>query len=302
MKISLVGLSGCGKTSLYSVVFAEKTPEETKSLSPTILFETRRHPFLGLEISLFDFGGQDQYIKEYLSKPKLFFGTDVLIPIVDLHDPNSFEKAKEYFEDILKLYETAPQKPRIYLLLHKYDSEDYQKELLDTNVKRAKEYFADVFKNYDTKIYLTSIYEQEKLTNILRDILIGSYEDIKEHIKKAEDHLKEIDARLIISDISGNVLVHNVQGVSSGLSLRSDLRDYINSCNIIRENVFLTDSASFKGTAEEGKELELHIFKFILAVMLMKSGTLDEASLEKLKILLNDMNLFADIILKIHSD
>ena len=45
MKISLVGLGGCGKTSLYSVAFAEKRPEETKSLSPTILYETRRHPF-----------------------------------------------------------------------------------------------------------------------------------------------------------------------------------------------------------------------------------------------------------------
>jgi len=42
MKISLVGLSGCGKTSLYSVAFAAKSPEDTKSLSPTILYETRR--------------------------------------------------------------------------------------------------------------------------------------------------------------------------------------------------------------------------------------------------------------------
>ncbi len=42
MKISLVGLSGCGKTSVYSVSFAAKSPEETKGLSPTILYETRR--------------------------------------------------------------------------------------------------------------------------------------------------------------------------------------------------------------------------------------------------------------------
>lgn len=42
MKISLVGLGGCGKTSLYSVAFAEKTAEDTKGLAPTILYETRR--------------------------------------------------------------------------------------------------------------------------------------------------------------------------------------------------------------------------------------------------------------------
>ncbi len=58
MKISLVGLGGCGKTSVYSVAFAEATPEQTKSLSPTILYETRRHLFLGLQVGIFDFGGQ----------------------------------------------------------------------------------------------------------------------------------------------------------------------------------------------------------------------------------------------------
>jgi len=302
MKISLIGLSGCGKTSLYSIIFAGKTPEETKRLSPTILYETRRHPFLGLEISIFDFGGQDQYLKEYLDQPKVFMGTDVLIPIVDLHDPNSFEKAKQYFEEVLKIYKENYQKPKICLFLHKYDSEDYQKELLDTNVKKGKEIFTNLFKEYEPVTYLTSIYDQQNLTKIFRDILIGSYAELKSHIEKAEKHLREINARIIISDISGNVLVHNVQGVSSGLALRADLRDFINSCNIIRENVFLSDSAEFKGNSEEGKELQLYIFKYILAVLIMKSEEeLDSDSLEKIRILLNDMKLFSDIIVNIHS-
>lgn len=302
MKISLVGLSGCGKTSLYSVIFAEKTPEQTKGLSPTILYETRRHPFLGLEISLFDFGGQEQYRQEYLNQPKVFLGTDVLLPIVDLHDPESFEQAKEYFVDVLKLYKENYQKPTIYLLLHKYDSEDYQKELLDTNVKKAKETFEPLFKEYNAQTYLTSIYEQQKLTTIFRDILVSSYAELKNQIEKAEEHLKEINARIIISDISGNVLVHNVQGVSTGLSLRADLRDFISSCNVIRENVFMSDSADFKGSSEEGKELELHIFKYILAVLIMKTEELDTDSSDKIRVLMNDMKLFSDIIVNLHSE
>lgn len=303
MKISLIGLSGCGKTSLYSVIFAEKTPEETKGLSPTILYETRRHPFLGLEISIFDFGGQDQYIKEYLDKPKIFMGTDVLIPVVDLHDPNSFDKSKKYFEDIIKLYKENYQKPKICLFYHKYDTEDYQKELLDTNIIKAREIFSDIFKDYKPQTFLTSIYDQQNLTKIFRDILMGSYSELKGHIEKAEKHLQEINARIIISDISGNVLVHNVQGVSSGLSLRADLRDFISSCNVIRENVFLSDSAEFKGNSEEGKELQLYIFKYILAVLIMKSeGELDPESSEKIRVLLKDMKLFSDIIVSIHSE
>ena len=123
IKISLVGLGGCGKTSLYSVAFAEKTPEDTKRLSPTILYETRRHPFLGLQVGIFDFGGQEQYRNEYMEKPEVFRGTDILICIVDLHDPNSFDQAKKYFDGLLDIHRKNNEKPKIYLFLHKYDTE-----------------------------------------------------------------------------------------------------------------------------------------------------------------------------------
>ncbi len=302
MKISLVGLGGCGKTSLYSVAFAEKSAEDTKRLSPTILYETRRHPFLGLQVGIFDFGGQDQYRKEYLEKPEVFRGTDILIPIVDLHDPDNFDQAKEYFNGLLNIYRQNNEKPKITLFLHKYDTEDYQKELLDTNVKKAKDMFLDLFKDYDFEYMLTSIYEQDKLAKIFRDILISSYSELKTHVEKAEKQLEEIKAKIIISDISGNVISHNVQGVSSGLTLRGDLRDYINACNTVRENIFMSDSANFKGRNADGKEIELHIFKYIISVIVMKSGEIDMESQDKLNMLLNDMKLFADLIISAHSE
>lgn len=303
MKISLVGLGGCGKTSLYSVAFAEKSPEDTKSLSPTILYETRRHPFLGLSVGIFDFGGQEQYRKEYLAKEgQVFRGTDILVPVVDLHDPKRFEEAKEYFTELLSLYRSNNEKPKIFLLLHKYDTEDYQKELLDTNVKKAKDTFIALFKDYNFDHMLTSIYEQDKLAKAFRDILISSYADLKAHVEKAEKHLQEIKAKVIVADISGNVIVHNVQGVSSGLTLRGDLRDFINASNTVRENVFMSDSAEFKGRCEDGKEIELHIFKYIISVLIMKSGTLDMGSQDKLNTLLGDMALFADIIIAQHQE
>ena len=232
MKLSLVGLGGCGKTSLYSVAFAAKSPEETKSLSPTILYETRRHPFLGLQVGIFDFGGQEQYRKEYLENSDAFRGTDILVPIVDLHVPNKFAEAKEYFTGLLDIYRKNNEKPKIFLLLHKYDVENYQKELLDTNIQKAKEIFLDIFKDYDFNYMLTSIYEQDKLAKAFRDILISSYSDLKAHVEKAEQQLDEIKGKVIVADISGNVIIHNVKGVSSGLTLRGDLRDFINACNI----------------------------------------------------------------------
>ncbi len=237
-----------------------------------------------------------------MEKPDIFRGTDILIPIVDLHDPANFEQAKEYFEELLNIYRKHNERPKVFLFLHKYDTEDYQKELLDTNVKNAKETFLDVFKDYEFESMLTSIYDQDKLAKVFRDILISSYAELKTHVEKAEEKLKEIKAKVIVADISGNVISHNVQGVSSGLTLRGDLRDFINACNTVRENIFMSDSAEFKGRNDEGKEIELHIFKYIISVLVMKSGTLDMASQDQLNMLLNDMKLFADIIISAHTE
>ncbi len=237
-----------------------------------------------------------------MDKPEVFRGTDILIPIVDLHDPNTFQEAKDYFINLLDLYRKNNEKPKIFLFLHKYDTEDYQKELLDTNVKNAKEIFLDIFKDYDFDYMLTSIYEEDKLAKVFRDVLISEYAELKKHVEKAEKQLDEIKAKVIIADISGNVIVHNVQGVSSGLTLRGDLRDFINACNTVRENIFMADSARFSGRDEDGKEIELHIFKYIISVLIMKQAELSRESQDKLNMLLNDMKLFADLIISAHTD
>ncbi|MEX2704038.1 MAG: ADP-ribosylation factor-like protein [Candidatus Freyrarchaeum guaymaensis] len=303
MKISLVGLSGCGKTSIYLTTFASKKPEETKGVAPTIMYEIRRHPFLGLEVSIFDFGGQEQYRESYLSDPKVFMETDVLIPVIDLHEPDSFEEAKKYFADIMELFKKNNIKPVVHIFFHKYDVEDYVKELLDTNLEKAKSIFLDLFAEWNPVYHVTSIYEQERLAEIFRDILVASYKSLEKHVETAQKQLSEIPARIIISDTAGNVIVHNVQGVSTGLQLRGDLRDFISACNNLRENFFMSDSAEFTGRGLDGdKEISLHVFKFILAVLIMKTQELDESAKEKIRTLLADMSMFADLVVRAHSE
>lgn len=302
MKISLIGLGGCGKTSIYATTFAMKSADSTKNLSPTIMYEVRRHPYLGLEVSIFDFGGQQQYQDNYLAKPEVFMETDVLVPIVDMHDPEKFDEAKKYFEGIIEALKKQALKPSIYLLFHKFDTTDYPKEMLDANYKQAKEMFEGVFSGYALESATTSIYEQEKLTRIFRDILVGGYETLKSHVEKAESKLKDINAKIIVSDISGNVIVHNVQGVTAGLQLRGDFREYINSCNVIRENLFMAESASFTGKPDGGdKEVDLHIFKYVLAVLIMKPKNLAVEHQEKIAELLRDLALFADLVIQSHN-
>ncbi len=303
MKISLVGLSGCGKTSIYMTTFAGRKPEQTKGAAPTIMYEIRRHPFLGLEVSIFDFGGQEQYRESYMSDPKVFSGTDVLIPIIDLHEPEGFEEAKKYFTNIIDLFKKNKIKPAVHIFFHKYDLQDYMKELLDTNLEKAKGIFMDLFSEWKPEFHVTSIYEQERLAEIFRDILVASYESLEKHVESAQKQLGEIPARIIISDTAGNVIVHNVQGISTGLQLRGDLRDFIGACNNLRENFFMSDSAEFSGRGLEGdKEISLHVFKFIIAVLIMKTQELDKGAEEKIESLLSDMSMFADLVVRAHAE
>ncbi|MFX0196007.1 MAG: ADP-ribosylation factor-like protein [Candidatus Hodarchaeota archaeon] len=301
MKIAVLGLSGSGKTSIYSTMFAEKLPSETKTLAPTIMYEVRRHPYLGIEVSLFDFGGQKQYRKEYLSKPQVLLGSDVVIFVVDLHDPDMIENAGQYFKRILQIFKDHAETPIIQVFYHKYDTEDYPRELLDSNLQKAKNILEGIFKGWNTIYQVTSIYDQIPLTKILRDILMLSYPRLKTHVENAEKQLSEIDTRIIISDVAGQVIVHNVPGISKGLRLRGDLREFIASCNTLRETFFEQDSAVFRGQGKEkGKDLELHLFKYVLSVLLMQRGEWTQETVKRIKSLLADMSVFADLVVEAH--
>ena len=303
MKISLVGLSGCGKTSIYATTFASKKPEETKQFAPTVMYEIRNHPYLGVNVSFFDFGGQEDYRNSYLEKPEVFKETDVLIPIIDLHDPDKMGEAETYFKKIVETLKNVGVSPEVIIFYHKYDSEGYQKELLEANLAKAKEIFPQIFTGFKPKESVTSIYEQEKLSIIFRDILLTNYHDIEKHVESAEKQLSEIDAKIIVSDISGNVIVHNVPGISTGLQLRADLRDFISTCNTIRENFFTTDSVKFVGSTKEAdKEINIYIFKYILSVLIMGAKLEDKKTAEQLDILLKDLELFADLVVKAHEE
>ncbi|MFX1293643.1 MAG: ADP-ribosylation factor-like protein [Promethearchaeota archaeon] len=303
MKISLVGLEGCGKTSIYATTFAAKSPAETKDFAPTVMYEVRRHPYLGLNVSIFDFGGQTQYRESYIEKPEIFAETDVLIPIVDLHDEAKFETAKKYFLKIMDIFEKSVKKPKVFIFLHKYDTESFGKDKLEANLKSAKNIFSSAFKNWNPTVQITSIYDRDKLSMILRDILVANYDALQDHVQNAEHQLKEIKAKIIVSDVSGNVIVHNVPGISSGLQLRGDLRDFISACNTLRENFFMTDSGTFYGESEKSeKRLELYVFKFILTVLIMRGKDIDPTSEQQIKTLLKDMELFADLVVSAHSD
>ena len=75
------------------------------------------------------------------------------------------------------------------------------------------------------------------------------------------------------------------------------MRDYILSCNVLRENFLTSDSASFSAVSNT-KKLQLHIFSFVLAVLIMidEGAAIDPP--EDIEALLKDMKVFAELIIE----
>ncbi|WP_455142103.1 ADP-ribosylation factor-like protein [Candidatus Hodarchaeum mangrovi] len=295
MKISLVGLSGCGKTSIYLTTLGGMTPNETRDLGPTVMHDVKSHNYLGLEISLWDFGGQEEYRQSYFERPQLLTNTTALIFVLDLHQPEQFDEANRYFTNVYKVIQEGGGAPTIYVFYHKYDTEDYFEAKLKESLVKAKA--LPFIKEYTPQAYITSIYRQDELSDVFRQILIADFKELQDSVQKAQENLAKLNSKIIVSDVNGNVITHNIKGFATGIQLREDLRDYILACNVIRENFLTTDSANFSAVSEV-KRLDLHVFNYVLSVMIMleKGAKLDDPN--DIKSLLKEMEIFANVILE----
>jgi GTPase SAR1 family protein len=299
MKISVVGLSGCGKTSIYSTTFGGMTPMEVKDLGPTVMYEVKSHNYLGLQISLWDFGGQEDYRKSYLETPKLLANTTILIFVLDLHHPEDYHLANEYFNNVFTAIKDQGGDPRIEIFYHKYDTEEYDETKLEDSLIKAKK--LPFIVKHSPREFLTSVYRQEELNDYIRQIMIADFEEVKKSVEGAQEQLSNLKSKIIITDVNGNVITHNIKGFATGIQLREDLREYILACNVLREN-FLTSESAFFSASSKIKKLEAHIFSYVLTVLLMIDEGEPADSPEELAELLKEMEIFAELLIEISSE
>lgn len=101
-KILLMGKAGVGKTSIRSIIFANQAPKDTFVLSSTIFLTQTRLQFMGnLSFSLFDCGGQEEFIKQYLETKRdyIFSNVEVLVFVMEAENYQT-PKDKDNIEDI----------------------------------------------------------------------------------------------------------------------------------------------------------------------------------------------------------
>ncbi|MFX0134223.1 MAG: ADP-ribosylation factor-like protein [Candidatus Hodarchaeota archaeon] len=139
-KILIMGLENSGKTSIVLSLTRETNLLSYCSLGPTVRinrvnFEEANTPF-----TIWDFGGQEQFRKEYLENlDKHFVGMDKLIYVIDIQDTAKYNLALQYLEKIVKFMQNINNKFELSIFLHKFDPgleklDQYSNRMINSNL------------------------------------------------------------------------------------------------------------------------------------------------------------------------
>ncbi|MFX0183051.1 MAG: ADP-ribosylation factor-like protein [Candidatus Hodarchaeota archaeon] len=185
-KIAMVGLHNAGKTSILKLFFDNWTTEMIQNIRATIGLDISRkfQEFLDTRFVVLDFGGQDKYRKEHLSREKIWSELSALIFVVDIQDLDSFEVSRVYLDQIWRNVTQINEKtPKLSIFFHKYDKS--KKNELEGNLRIALEIFNDY--SHFASFSLTTI-EDSRISNValLRTLYFSLPEIILPRLLRSE--------------------------------------------------------------------------------------------------------------------
>lgn len=159
-KIILMGLGASGKSSITSIIFEGKKPDDVEGYHATVQY-ARKPVSIVKDIQILDCGGQDSFITAFLGEEKsefIFSDLNVLLWIVDISDSQNVSTSKYYFDTAINhVCKYSPQ-ASVYVFLHKMDliKEEFKIKLFSG----LSEYFRVDDKKVNIQFFATSIYDQ----------------------------------------------------------------------------------------------------------------------------------------------
>lgn len=188
-KVLLMGKSGSGKTSMRSIIFANYIARDTRRLGATIDVEHSHVKLLGsLTLHLWDCGGQDQFMQNYIGarRDNIFTDVAVLIYVFDV-ESRELEKDREYYRKCLEAITQSSPKAKIVCLIHKIDliEEDRRDVIFQERCKEIKE----LSKHMECHYYKSSIWDETlyKAWSSIAHLLIPNIEEIENFLEEFAD-------------------------------------------------------------------------------------------------------------------
>lgn len=161
-KVIVVGLGNAGKTTILSKFGGQLGIKDLARLRPTKGIERKEVKSSNLKLTIWDFGGQEEYRAKYILEPeKYFLGIDLIIYVIDIQEPDLYKESIEYFGKILNIINRLEEYPFILIFLHKFDPDLKEDNEILLNVEYLKDEIKNLFddkKTLDYEIYLSSIY------------------------------------------------------------------------------------------------------------------------------------------------
>jgi len=175
-KLLLMGLGASGKSSIRSVAFEGKSPEDVKDYKATINYTRSMKTIIQNPFQIFDCGGQESFISVFVGEQAelIFNNVAILVWVVDLSDFDQVSTSKFYFKHAAtKLADYSPDAV-IFCLFHKLDliMSDTRSKIMET----LQEFFTPPV---DIRIHYrgTSIFEKSIYTvtaEIVRTLIMQS--------------------------------------------------------------------------------------------------------------------------------
>lgn len=169
-KIVIAGPKKAGKTTAIHKFFYSWNEDELNTITPTVDYSIL-HSFLDVlktELTIFDLGGQEQYINNHLSMEMKWKEAAAIIFMIDISQPEEFPEANDYLMKILKVLKSQKEEPFIGLFAHKYDPDKASE--LQPNLQKFLEIFRGIRKWPRYSIFLSSIYDESLHLAFIRTI------------------------------------------------------------------------------------------------------------------------------------
>ncbi|KAJ4288292.1 GTP-binding protein gtr1 [Collariella sp. IMI 366227] len=122
-KVLLMGKSGSGKSSMRSIIFSNYLARDTRRLGATIDIDLSHVKFLGnLTLNLWDCGGQEAFMENYLSQQRahVFSNVGVLIYVFDI-ESRDVERDLATYVNIISALVQYSREAKVFVLIHKMD-------------------------------------------------------------------------------------------------------------------------------------------------------------------------------------
>ncbi|KAH3732733.1 GTPase-interacting protein 2 [Pelomyxa schiedti] len=181
-RILLMGLPGCGKTSIERVVMFSTSPADTRHIETTRDIEVLDVPQVLTPLVCFqmwDFPGQPEYIQTV--DPLVFGpGCSAIIFVVDAQNPDQYEKALEMLSYIITTTHPLNNRVNFEVFIHKVDSisDDNKLDHQRNFMERIQEFLAaNSIHDVQPSVYLTSVYDHsvyEAFSKVIQK-LVPSY-------------------------------------------------------------------------------------------------------------------------------